>query len=327
MINPDKMFRSIFNILNIVFWVLLLSILLMNFPLYKGFVFNGDDAKKIFAEKKDSITTIPIDTLKNEEKKDSITTLPIDTLKNEEKIDTVQENKIDFVWEWVDYKSKKHKLKFQLAESDLKKISRIRDNLITVIVSDKTKATKLYADLAKRSMPYLDVLIQKIKVDLKNKEITGYQEVMDYVISSIQFIPYTLVLNEKKCPCEISKRYYKDICEPLSRGDGCCNSIEPYGVFAPAEFLIKKTGDCDTKALFAFVILNSLGYDVAVLVGSVGDGYHAMLGVATPKTVVRTRYVTHQGKIYYPWEVTSGNSRLGDMRMWTIWNDWEVYLN
>lgn len=318
------MFRSIFNILNIVFWVLLLSILLMNFPLYKGFVFNGDDAKKIFAEKKDSIITLPEDTLTNEEKKDSITIFPNDTIKNEEKIDTVQENKIDFVWEWVDYKSKKHKINFQLPESAIDKINRIRDNIsIGYFFSD----TKLYSDLATSSKPYVNVLVEKMKVDMKNKEINGYQEVMDYVVSSIQYIPYTLVDDEFRCPCNFGGVYYKNQCEPLPKGNGCCNNIKPFGVFAPAEFLIKKTGDCDTKALFAFLILKSLGYDVAVIVGSVGDGYHAMLGVSTPKPVVRTSYVSHNGKIYYPWEVTAGQSRLGDMSMWPTWNKWKVSLN
>jgi hypothetical protein len=301
------MFRGIFNILNFVFWLLLISILLMNFPFYKDLVFDKETAKKLFQEKKDSLTILPEDTIKNEEKKD-----------------TVVEKKVEYSWEWEDYNSKKHKLKFQLSESDLDKISKIRDNIITGFFFDETQ---LYSDLVERSLPFLNALIEKMKVDLKNKEIKGYQEVMDYVVSSIQYIPYTLVAVEKRCPCNAYGRYYKDLCEPLPNGDGCCNNIEPHGVFSPAEFLVKKTGDCDTKALFAFLILNSLGYDVAVLVGSVGVGYHAMLGVATPKPVVMTKYVSHQGKIYYPWEVTGGQSRLGDMTMWSIWNNWEVSLN
>jgi len=61
--------------------------------------------------------------------------------------------------------------------------------------------------------------------------------------------------------------------------------------------------------------------------GEVNGGYHAMLGVNMLNPPVVTRYVKYNGKNYYPWEVTGGNSRLGDMRMWSTWRDWTVVLN
>ena len=29
--------------------------------------------------------------------------------------------------------------------------------------------------------------------------------------------------------------------------NGCCNDVDPFGVYSPFEFAYKKTGDCDTK--------------------------------------------------------------------------------
>jgi hypothetical protein len=125
-------------------------------------------------------------------------------------------------------------------------------------------------------------------------------------------------------------RWWSDECKPLLNGTGCCNNIKPFGIFSPTEFIFKKTGDCDTKALIAYGLLKRMGYDAAVLVGDVAGGGHAMLGLANVKPIIPTKIVNFRGRAYYPWEVTSfdGSCKLGNMSMWEPnWHNWEVVCN
>jgi hypothetical protein len=115
---------------------------------------------------------------------------------------------------------------------------------------------------------------------------------------------------------------------------GCCNNVIPIAAYTPAEFIYKKTGDCDTKALIAYALLKKFGYDAAVILGDVYGvdnraGKHAMLALANVNPVIPSQNVRYRGRIYYPWEVTSFRDacQLGNMAMWNGWSNWEVICN
>ncbi len=80
------------------------------------------------------------------------------------------------------------------------------------------------------------------------------------------------------------------------------------GIFPPTITLAKEFGDCDTKSILAYVILEKLGFDVAIM-GS-EEYSHAMLGVATSAT---GKYLTLGGKRYYFLEMTYPNWWLGEI--------------
>ena len=70
------------------------------------------------------------------------------------------------------------------------------------------------------------------------------------------------------------------------------------GLYSPVEFLTTRAGDCDTRVLWACLVLKKLGYDVAVLIS---EKYgHAMLG---GNMNGRGKYLKYKNKKYLFWEL------------------------
>lgn len=81
-----------------------------------------------------------------------------------------------------------------------------------------------------------------------------------------------------------------------------------FGMLPPAIVVADGSGDCDSKALLAVVILQQLGVDAVVLLGSALG--HAALGVALPVTGKKFVY---GGKKYVFVEVTTPGWALGSL--------------
>ncbi len=81
-----------------------------------------------------------------------------------------------------------------------------------------------------------------------------------------------------------------------------------FGMLPPVIVVADGSGDCDSKALLAVVILRQLGIDAVVLLAS-GLG-HAALGVALP---VPGKKFSHGGKKYAFQEVTTPGWALGSL--------------
>jgi hypothetical protein len=141
-------------------------------------------------------------------------------------------------------------------------------------------------------------------------EETGmdYMGALNLIISSIQAIPYTLIINEN-CPFVLNGVRYVNTCAPLESGQGCCGNVQPFGVYSPMEFLYHEAGDCDTRTVFAYSVLNKLGFDAVVINGE----EHSMLAVYLPRTPeAGSDYIKDQrGKKYYIWELTGKDWGLG----------------
>ena len=303
-----------FNITNGIFWILFLIIILLYLPFIKSTIFKNNTLAEIEKEYLIEKNKVENTENKNKEEEQEDNNGQDTTNQSDNNISTIQ-------WNWIDYENVHHKLKINVKNNDIANGINARENK-----SFSGDWNDLYNTLYKSSLPTLQPLISAMKASIKSNKL-NYQEALDFVISSIQFIPYTLVVENNECPCTLFGIDFKDDCKPRRDNSGCCNNIRPGAVYSPTEFLIKKTGDCDTKSLFAYSILKKLGFDVAVIVGEVEGGLHAMVAVNLLSPPVITKYVKYNGKNYYPWEVTSGNSRLGDMRMWNSWRNWSVVLN
>jgi hypothetical protein len=72
--------------------------------------------------------------------------------------------------------------------------------------------------------------------------------------------------------------------------------------------MARNYGDCDTKSILAYIILEKLGFDVAIMASE--EYSHAMLGVATTAT---GKYLTMGGKKYYFLEMTYPDWWLGEL--------------
>ena len=129
---------------------------------------------------------------------------------------------------------------------------------------------------------------------VKNKYALNRFEFANAIVSSVQSIPYNYILTGE-CNYETNPE-----------NKGCIDFIK-FGFFSPVEFMKNFKGDCDTKALFCFYILDKFDYDVALLVSF--EYKHAILGINL--NVGGGKYKTYKRKRYYTWETTSENFRAG----------------
>jgi hypothetical protein len=121
----------------------------------------------------------------------------------------------------------------------------------------------------------------------------------DMVVSCVQDIPYRLIIDN---PADLDGRMLQ-----LYKRDGALEHIK-FGVQAPAEFMYNLQGDCDTRALFCFTVLDHFGYDAAILISEYYA--HAILGLALPSSGAS---ISYRGKRFYTWETTAKGFQLGQM--------------
>lgn len=300
--------NSFFDVASKVFWLLLIVIAIMS-------IFHLDFG--IFKTQKIAEEIVLTDSLSEVIQIDSgQSVIDDDTLKNIEWV--------NLQWEWTSFDNRKYKLSFQIDKKQVFNASANRQN------SNSAGGT-LYAELYEFDKNILQNMIDGYRNIIKENNL-DYYSALNMVVTSIQSIPYTLVLNSEgikykgewvKCPCQTEFGYFKGNCSVMPNGDGCCNDIEPWGVFSPVEFATRKTGDCDTRSLFAYTILSHLGFDVAIM-GSRGQG-HSVLGVkvsAIPGDGRRGDELS--AREYFLWELTSYGHRLGG---YIKGNDWTIEYN
>jgi hypothetical protein len=174
---------------------------------------------------------------------------------------------------------------------------------------------KIYRDFSAHDSPYLDRIVSEFDSIGKANGLSGIQ-LADMVVSCVQDIPYVLILDDGCSPFNYSDAFIRDY---LERG-GVCAGYVKYGVFAPLEFMENLQGDCDTRALFLFSVLDRLGFECAILASQVHG--HAILGVHLPATGSFKEFADRR---YYAWETTATGHRIGelphrmsDMRHWEI---------
>lgn len=295
--------KRVFDLSNWMFWIILLLIIIIGSPLLR---------KSIYKDQQLLAWLNQFDTIINT-KKDSF----LVKIKDPQKIQTT-------TWKWTGFDDKDHLITFSYPIEYIEMAKNYRINYGNNFIEGQ-----LYTDFVNISNPVLDSMTKAMMIDMNNNNIKQPQQILNYVVSAIQFPKYTKITNIEECPCNDMNRDWKNDCNARLDGSGCCNSVIPFAVFTPAEFILKKTGDCDTKALIAYAILKKLGFDAAVIVGDADGGAHAMLAVANVSPVVFSNYVKFDSKLYFPWEVTSRNnsSVLGYTGMWNNWSNWKVSIN
>lgn len=283
--------RNFFDISNIVFWVLAAIIGFLFLPYFKNVAYKSDKLEE-WVKAFDTIQPVPInDTL-----------IEVDTSNNITKYAFK-------VWDWNDFNGKHHSIKFKYKVGSLE------------TAENNRLANASYGPLYEHDKLILVDLIQQMKKYIKGNNL-DYMNALEYVCSSIQDIPYTLILNENNgCPCEQDFGSFSANCKVQSDGRGCCDDVMPFGVYSPFEFVYKETGDCDTRALLAFTILKEMGFDVAVMVSD--SESHSVLGVANIGGAGNSYGTNLFGKKYYLWELTNNSWRFG---YGVDGNDWTTAL-
>lgn len=149
----------------------------------------------------------------------------------------------------------------------------------------------VYQELVKDSNPHLNVLIDSLKI-LSKKNGLDNAEFAEMVVSFVQDIPYSYVRSEACTDAD-------------NKGKPCVGNMA-LGILSPYEFLHTLYGDCDTRAVLIYAILEKCGYDPMIVISN--EYAHAMLALNIPSA---GDHLKHRGKNYYFWETTGKGWPIG----------------
>ncbi|MBQ4819730.1 hypothetical protein [Aquimarina sp. MMG016] len=178
---------------------------------------------------------------------------------------------------------------------------------------------RLYQYLSTTDATRLDLILDKL-LEIKTSQQLNQFEFAEMVVTFIQDIPYALVF---RAPCGSADKYEESsIREVLEECPSCCIGNIPYGIQNPVAFMGDLKGDCDTRTVIIYAILDYFGYDVAIL----NSEYyrHSILGLHIP---AKGNYKIHRGKRYYIWETTNKYFTIGTLpKNFNNMNYWDIVL-
>ncbi|GEQ84571.1 hypothetical protein ULMS_00790 [Patiriisocius marinistellae] len=174
----------------------------------------------------------------------------------------------------------------------------------------------LYNYIDEKDTPSLDLVMNTFKEIHAEKKL-NQMEFAEMVVSCIQDIPYSFVFQDDCLPADNYEDAIKDI---LKDCPDCCIGDVLYGVQNPVSFIKNLKGDCDTRTMLIYSILNYFNYDVAI---ANSDFYrHSIIGINIAATGKNKKY---KGKTYMLWETTSKHFKIGvlpatssDVKHWNI---------
>jgi hypothetical protein len=216
---------------------------------------------------------------------------------------------------WNDYQNRNYKGSYNITKNNYS-ISYSNRNKITNPDSWGT----VYENCFSKDQILLPALYQMFD-KLKSQKRPDEKQFAEMVGAFVQRIPYVLV-HDQTCE-ELMRAAPNDefIQEYHREGKQCLQNCK-YGLQAPAEFGFNLKGDCDTRALLAYTILDHYGYNVAMLTSDVYG--HAILGIGLP---YQGLYKSYKGVRYYTWELTAKDwqpgllaPQLSEMSNWEISN-------
>jgi hypothetical protein len=215
---------------------------------------------------------------------------------------------------WEDYDTREYSGYLSVLRSELTE-STLHRNSISLDLSSTDRYNELVSVLHVFDMSKL-LLIYEMFDSLRvahNLDETRFAEV---IASCIQDIPYTLVLESD---CDIAL-YQDDFIRSYLRNGGPCQGFIKYGILSPTEFMGYLIGDCDTRTLLLFTILNHYKYDVAMLGSEIYR--HSVIGINLPFPGLAKII---NGKRYVIWETTEQGIPPGvlpmeqsDTRYWRV---------
>ena len=217
---------------------------------------------------------------------------------------------------WKENTGQKHSGKFKVRQDFYPNSQKNREELNISAYNSSTYWHEVYGAIIRNDNGKLTEICKMFSEIGKQKQLNR-NEFADMIVTSVQWIPYVLVL-EKSCEESIYDGGF--VSDYLAQGKPCLGDIK-FGIQSPVEFMSNFQGDCDTRALFCFQILDYFDYDVAVLVSETYG--HAVLGISS--NIGGGDYVKYKGKRYYGWETTSIGFKAGNMapdcsnmRYWSV---------
>lgn len=145
----------------------------------------------------------------------------------------------------------------------------------------------VYRQLATQNKVYVQHTADSLRLVAQNHGL-NQTEYAELIVSFVQDIPYTLIRG--------------DSCEDADYINHSCVGNTTHGILAPYEFLHTLDGDCDTRSVLLFVMLDYLGFQPLVMISY--EYAHAMLALNIKGS---GSYVNFKRDKYYFWETTSKN--------------------
>jgi len=230
-----------------------------------------------------------------------------------DKPDSTGKTKNQFTLKWNDYLERQYVGTFGTASADY---SRSENNRNSIEISNGVEDSypPMYR-FDKRLLTGIIPMFEKIKSE-KKLDTKSFAEMAG---SFVQRIPYLLV-HDYSCRELLRMAYNDEFIQQYHRDGKQCLQNCKFGIQAPVEFTYNLKGDCDTRALFLFTLLDHFGYDVAVFTSNAYG--HAILGIGLPYSRL---YKSYGGVRYYTWELTAMGWQPGllppqvsDMNNWNI---------
>jgi hypothetical protein len=216
---------------------------------------------------------------------------------------------------WNDYNNKEYSGDLKVKLSDYNYMTNVRNNQITLNGNGSSQYNQLVTQIHELDRNHLNMIYSFFDSLRVENELNSMQ-FAEVIVSCIQDIPYTLLLSG-----ECNPAYYNDefIVEYLESNGSCQENIQ-YGLLTPTEFVGSLYGDCDTRSLLVFTILNHYKYDVAMLGSELYR--HSILGINLPYNGLSK---TIKDKQYVVWELTQKgippgvlSPQVSDMRFWNV---------
>jgi hypothetical protein len=169
----------------------------------------------------------------------------------------------------------------------------------------------------KNMLNNIEAMFGKIK---KEKNLDA-KEFAEMAACFVQRIPYVLV-HDLNCEELIRRSYNDEFIQQYHREGKQCLQNCKFGLQSPVEFSYNLKGDCDTRSLMLFTILDHFGYDVAIFTS---DAYgHAIMGIGLP---YQGLYKSYNGVRYYTWELTAKDWQPGFLApQISNMNNWNIVL-
>lgn len=204
---------------------------------------------------------------------------------------------------WKDYLGNNYSGELNVKMKDYYTSTRFHNGL-DISYSENQFWGKLYETIKVEDQEKLDLIMDELS-RLRRDNKLNRRTFAEMIVSCIQDIPYSLVLSDK---CENAEEYDPLVREILNDCPECCIGSKKYGIQTPIEFMVNLKGDCDTRTVMAYTILDYFGYKVAILNS---DFYkHSILGIDLPS---KGLYKSHRGTRYYLWETTNKYFKIGEL--------------
>lgn len=251
-----------------------------------GILFLINFISGLFSSFNTSRSTVKIPEMKDEPAE----TRTIQNVDNEEN-PQIKDSVVTHFRKWKDYSQNNYQGSYSIKACDIRKAHNFKNQLPEQ--SDYNYFVHELKENDKNTLSGVYYLFDHIKNEKKLNPV----KFSEMIVSFAQDIPYSIVLDKSCNPDLYQENYIKDY---FKTKNASCDPYQRYGINSPVEFLGNLKGDCDTRTLLLYTILDHYGYDVLLLTSQFYS--HSILAVNLP---VNGQKFNFFGVNYTVWETTS----------------------